>query len=697
MTAPRPLSVLLVEDEPEDVRAVRRLLDGSATPLFDVQVADRLRDALVRLRAGQWDLILLDLSLPDSEARATFERVRGEAGSAPIVVLTGRQDETLALEAVRAGAQDYLVKRGLDAGLLVRSVLYSIERNKSQRALQQSEERYALAVRGAKDGLWDWDLATEGIYFSPRWKAILGYDESDVASRPEEWFGRVHSDDAEGLKQAIADHLGGRTEHFEHEHRVRHKEGHFHWVLARGVALREGDRAYRMAGSLTDIHPRKLFEERLRRDAVTDPLTGLPNWNLFKDRLRAAIAHAKRRPEYRFAVLFFDLDRFKSINDSLGHAIGDELLIALASRLEALLRPGDTLARLGGDEFAVLIEDCGGPANAKRVAERVHTGLKLPFQIGGHEVFVGTSIGIALSSPRYETAEECLRDADTAMYRAKAAGRGSHAIFDREMHRRVVEQLRLESDLRRAVARHEFAVHYQPIVCLANGELEGFEALVRWQHPERGLLYPDEFIPMAEETGLIVPIGWAVLHQACRQLTAWQHESRAQPFFMSVNVSGRQFKQPDLVPQVERILADTGCDVRSVRFELTETMLMESAETGVQKLSRLADLNVQLYIDDFGTGYSSLSYLHRLPTHAIKIDRSFVSQMGESSARPEIVGTIVTLARNLGMRVEAEGIETGAQLSRLRALGCEFGQGYYFSRPLDSVAAGNLVAQRARA
>ncbi len=636
-----------------------------------------------RLTAAEVDVVLLDLGLPDTDPAKTFDLVNAEAHGIPIIILTGQNDDRMAARAVRSGAQDFLVKRQIDAPLLVRSVLYAVERQRYQDALRDSEERYALAVDGANDGLWDWDLRSDEVYYSQRWMGILGLADTDVDDGPEAWFSRVHADDAEQLRRDIDRHLAGETDHFSNEHRIRRQDGSYCWVLSRGVARRDRHGATRMAGSLTDIHTRKVVEDRLRRDA----LTGLPNWTLFKDRLRAAIAQVKRQPAHRFAVLFLDLDRFKTINDSLGHSTGDQLLVAISKRVADVLRPGDTLARLGGDEFAVLIDACSEPSHARRVAERIHVEFSAPLHLDGHELFMSTSIGIAMSSPRYESPEECLRDADTAMYRAKSNGRGGHAIFDRQMHQRAVEQLQLENDLRRAVARLEFRVYYQPIVSLENGSVEGFEALVRWEHPERGLLMPDTFIPMAEESGLITPLSWLVFEEACRQVAAWQKTAGRTPF-VSVNFSARQFKQADLVPQVEQVLRETGCRAENLRLELTETMIMENAESGIDKLVSLSNINLQLYIDDFGTGYSSLSYLQRLPTHAIKIDRSFVSEVAK---KPEIVGTIVALARSLDMRVEAEGIETEDQLARLRQLGCQFGQGYYFSKAVTSAVATGLV------
>ncbi len=678
--------VLLVEDNPHDVGTVERLLTTADTP-FDLTSVGRVSDALARLATGNVDVVLLDLSLPDSDPSQTFDRVSAAAHGTPIIILSGQNDKGMAALAVRSGAQDFLGKRHLDGPLLDRSLRYAVERQRYHDALRDSEERYALAVEGANDGLWDWNLRTNEVYYSPRWMSMLGLVEAQVPGRPEAWLSRVHADDAEELRRDIDGHLAGGTDHFSKEHRIRCQDGSYRWMLSRGVVRRDQRGVTRMAGSLTDIHAQKVVEERLRRDALTDALTGLPNWTLFKDRLRAAIAKAKRQPAHRFAVLFLDLDRFKTINDSLGHSNGDKLLVAVSKRVADVLRPGDTIARLGGDEFAVLVEDCAEPSDAHRVADRIHAEFKAPLHLDGHEVFVSTSIGIALSSPRYAYPEECLRDADTAMYRAKGADRGGHAIFDREMHQQAVEQLQLENDLRRAVARREFRVHYQPIVRLNSGSVQGFEALVRWEHPERGLLMPDDFIPMAEDSGLIVPIGWLVFEEACRQLVAWQKAWGETPF-VSVNFSSRQIRQSDLIPHVQEVLRRTGCKATDLRVELTETMIMESAESGVDKLASLSNLDLQLYIDDFGTGYSSLSYLQRLPTNALKIDRSFVNEVAE---KPQIVGTIIALAKSLKMRVEAEGIETEDQLARLRELGCESGQGFYFSKALTPTAATSLV------
>lgn len=456
-----------------------------------------------------------------------------------------------------------------------------------------------------------------------------------------------------------------------------------------------------VASLAQDITERKLAEEQLRHEALHDKLTGLPNRSLFVDRLGRSIRRSRRRGDQLFAVLFLDLDRFKIINDSLGHMIGDQLLVAIAQRLESCLRSSDTIARahqshtvarLGGDEFTVLLEEIQDPTSAIRVAERIQRTLSQPFQIGGHEVFTTVSIGIALSSSAYESAEDVLRDADIAMYRAKVLGKARHAVFDTEMHAHAASILRLETDLRRALERDEFRLHFQPIVDMSNRRLAGFEALLRWYHPERGVVSPAEFIPVAEETGLIIPIGHWVLREACRQARDWQDQFRIrQPLAMCVNVSGKQFKQADLIHKVSQVLRETCLDPTALRLEITESTIMEDAESTTDVLVRMRQLGVQLSIDDFGTGYSSLSYLQRFPTTTLKVDRSFVSRIGDGCDNLEIIRTIIALAHNLRMNVTAEGVETEEQYQQLEQLGCEFGQGYFFARPVEAEEATKII------
>jgi diguanylate cyclase (GGDEF)-like protein/PAS domain S-box-containing protein len=557
------------------------------------------------------------------------------------------------------------------------------EKKRAEQALRASEERYALAMRGANDGIWDWDLASGKVYYSERWKAIVGCDEDEVGPTPEGWLDRVHPEDRARVEAKLADLQEGRAAQFDDEYRLRHKDGGYRWVLARGFALRDASgRPYRMAGAQTDVTDRRGF----------DPLTGLPNRDLFVERVEAALSRSRRRAGYLFAVLFLDLDRFKVVNDSLGHLLGDRLLMVLGRRLEACLRPEDPVGRFGGDEFAVLLDDVDDATQATRIAERLQAELSQPVDLDGHEVSLSASIGIALSASDYTSPEDLLRDADTAMYRAKALGRARTEVFDEAMRLKVTALLQLESDLRRALDRRELRVHYQPIVDLASGRLLGFEALARWQHAQRGIVGPDEFIPIAEDTGLITSIGDFVLREACLRLKAWHRRfPRRRPLSVSVNCSARQFARADYFDRFARIVEETGLDPRQLNLELTESVILDASENLLAMLADLRSLGVGLHLDDFGTGYSSLSYLHRFPLSSLKIDRSFVSKMDGREENSAIVRSILALAHSRGMRVIAEGMETAEQVALLRVLECDEGQGFYFSPAVGDAAAEAMI------
>jgi diguanylate cyclase (GGDEF)-like protein/PAS domain S-box-containing protein len=470
--------------------------------------------------------------------------------------------------------------------------------------------------------------------------------------------------------------------------------GDIRWVSTTKLPLR--DRQGSIVGTFgisRDITERKTAEEQLQRRAFYDLLTDLPNRALFVDRLQHLFHRARRSlGNPLFAVLYLDLDRFKAINDSLGHQAGDELLVATARRFECCLRPGDTLARLGGDEFTVLLDDVRCEADATRVAERIHEELTAPLQVRGYEVFTSVSVGIALSSAGYQCPEDMLRDADTAMYRAKANGRAGHQVFAGDMHQRAVTSLRLETDLRRALERQEIVPYYQPIVDLDTGAVVGFEALARWRHPSGDMILPDLFIPVAEETGLVGPIGEWMLTEACRQTREWQCKHPLwSKLGISVNVSGRQLSQSGIATDVERVLETTGLDPTFLTLEITESALMHNLSTATAVMQRLNAMSVGLHLDDFGTGYSSLAYLHSFPVQALKVDRSFVNRMDRAPQQSAIVNAIVSLAHNLGMEVIAEGIETAAQVEALRALRCKRGQGFLFSKPLPAEEAERLI------
>jgi diguanylate cyclase (GGDEF)-like protein/PAS domain S-box-containing protein len=567
------------------------------------------------------------------------------------------------------------------------------ERGKMELALRESEERYALAARGANDGLWDWNLVIGEVYLSERWCEMVGVVGRSLTPSPEEWFTRVHLSDLPQLKVDIAAQAAGSRQHFHSEHRLRHSEGFFIWVLCRGIVVRDGEgRALRIAGSMTDITARKDLEERLRREAQFDSLTTLPNRSYATDLLRRAIARAKRNKEQQFGVLFLDCDRFKVVNDSLGHHAGDSLLRLVAGRLNGCVRPGDVVARLGGDEFVVILEGVKDEAEAISVAERIQHSLAQPFYLDGRELFMSVSVGIAMSQPGVERPEDYLRDADLAMYRAKLRGRARHEVFRADMRAGAVLQMALENDLRHSMDRGELRVLYQPIWSLASGRIVGFEALVRWEHPQHGPMQPADFIPIAEETGLILPIGEWVLRQAAQRLSHWNTKVVADdPIWVSVNVAARQLTDPGLVEIVKNTIAESGVDSSRLKLEITESMIMADAVTAVAALEQLKALGIHLLMDDFGTGHASLSYLHRLPISTIKIDRYFVGRIDSNSECLEIVRTILNLSRSLSMDVVAEGVETAAQRELLESLGCEYVQGYLLSPPLDAEAAERLM------
>ena len=576
------------------------------------------------------------------------------------------------------------------------------ERNRAADALRSSEERYALAAKSTNDGIFDWDLRKEEIYYSPRWKSMLGYGENDIVGLPDEWFMLVHPDDVQNLKAQVARHLKGQIPVLEGEYRIRRQDGQYVWMLSRAVAVRDAKGvAVRLVGSQSDISEQKAVEDQLLHEAFHDALTGLPNRVLFVDRLGVLVDRARhgKNPKH-FAVLFVDVDRFKYVNDSLGHLAGDEFLIEVGRRLQSCMNEKDTLARYGGDEFTILLDQMSGAWAVQAFCEKLQKAMSEPFEYQGQEFYSSLSVGSTFSSLGYERPDDMMRDADTALYQAKARGRGRHVPFDKSMHAEARAKLQLEADLRRAIERREFRILYQPLIALGmgnqQGRLAGFEALVRWHHPTRGVLAPAQFLPAAEETGLILDIDRWVLRESCLQMRTWQtmYPHRL-PLHVSVNLSGQHFLQLDLAQQIRTILKETTLNPEFLRIELTESVLVKNP-TASEVFRELREIKVQLNLDDFGTGYSSFSYLSRFPVDRLKIDKSFVMAMTGNEQNTEIVRTILQLAHNLKLNVVAEGVETAEQLESLRAFGCEFAQGYHLAYPLEGDSAGELIASGRR-
>ncbi len=591
-----------------------------------------------------------------------------------------------------------------------------------RRRLAEHEQLFQLITENAADMIAVIDRDGRRVFNSPAYQKILGYRSEELAGTSS--LDQIHPDDRERvLEAALKANSTGRGERLEY--RIRHKDGSWRFFESTSSAIRspEGE-ADGLVIVNRDITDRKRAEEKLAHQSFHDGLTDLPNRALFLDRLQRAITLSRRRSDFRFAVLFIDIDEFKVFNDSMGHAAGDGLLIQIAQRLSASLRGVDTvshprmgkladpfvgestLARPGGDEFTVLIEELHDPSDAIRVAERIQQRLATPFDFNGHEIVLSVSIGIVFNHKNPADAPDVLRDAEIAMYRAKSTGKARCEVFDQAMHAGAIKRLQLETDLRKAIELEQFRVYYQPIVCLRDGRIVGFETLSRWQRPE-GLVMPGEFIAVADETGIILPLNRQLLYEACSQLRSWQAAFPCDPpLTINVNITPRQFAEPDLASQIGRTLQETGLDPRSVNLEITETIAMEDADRSTIVLSELKALGVRLDIDDFGTGYSSLSRLQHFPVDTLKIDRSFVSRMDTNVETREIVRIIVMLAHGLGLKVVAEGVETVAQADMLKELGCEMAQGYLYSKPvpadrieqlLRENRAGEAAASRARA
>ena len=686
-------ALLVVDDDDTNRSLLARLFEAKG---FRVATASSGAEALEHVCAGGTDLVLLDMNMPGMTGFDVLKQIRTThtPGALPVVMVTGFGESHDLVQALELGANDYVTKP-IDFPVVLARIKTQLARQKAERALKESEERYALAVRGANDGIWDWKFDTNEGYFSPRWRAVLGYDEQALLTSLSSWYDRVHPNDLGPLKAALEEHLVGSTTHFEYEHRVQSSPDSYRWVLARAVAVRDANgQAVRVAGSLTDITEGK----------VADALTGLPNRVLLMDRLGRLLEHARRHPDFEVVVMFLDLDRFKVINDSLGHHAGDEMLVQAARRLDGCLRSSDTVARIagdrttrddlmtgstlgrmGGDEFVVVLGGLRQADGAPKVADRLHGAFSQGFRVKGHEVFVSLSIGIAVSTDGDTTPDDLLREADTAMYRAKGLGPSRTEIYSPDMRTEARVRLQNDTDLRHALGRNEFELWYQPIVSLESGKVDTVEALLRWRHPTRGFISTQQFIAAAETTGLIIPVGYWVLERACADLRRWEVvDPRSSEVFVAVNLSAKQLVVPDLVSRVEEIVAQAGVRPGRIEFELTESSVMVDPELAQRQLEALKRKGFRLSIDDFGTGHSSLSYVHRFPVDRIKVDRSFLLRARTEHETDVVMRAIIDLGMQLGLEVVAEGVETDVELAKLQMIGCKLGQGYLFAPPRAS-------------
>jgi len=686
----RQRSILVVDDNEanRDVLSRRLRQQGYLT----AHAADGPA-ALSLIGQSRFDLVLLDVEMPGLSGFEVLSQIRQthSRSELPIIMVTARSAGDDVVEALKTGANDYVTKP-IDFQVAVARIETMLAHKHAVEELRNSEERYALAVHGANDGLWDWNITTGQVYWSPRWRSILGLQDLALGNDSNDWLSRVHPEDFSRVQTTLNDHLARGSGHFECEHRVRHRDDTYRWVLCRGAVVRnDAGVATRFAGSLTDITESKL----------ADALTGLPNRFLFLDVVERAIKRVERRGDYGFAILVLALERFRMVHDSLGAAAADRLLLAVSRRLQASLRgtdmvtrdePGVTLARLGDDEFNVLVDDVTDASQAVAVADRLRRALESPFEVDGHRVFATARIGIAVSTTGYTRAEDILRDATIALNRATATATAPYEIFDPEMRQRAMARLTAETDLRQAIERGSFEVHYQPIISLKNGRIAGFEALVRWRHPVRGLVQPPDFIHIAEDTGMIIELDRLTLAESCRQMAEWISDyGAAAPLVMCANVSSQQFAAADLANEISTTLRASGLTPGNLKLEITESAFVRDVPAAQVMMNRTRAMGVAWSLDDFGTGYSSLSLLQRLQLDTVKVDRTFVSAITPDGNGVEMVRAIVGLAHNLGMDVVAEGVETAEQAAELRALGCEYAQGFYYSRAVDMVAAGRLI------
>ncbi|MBE8985684.1 GGDEF domain-containing response regulator [Nostoc sp. LEGE 12450] len=691
------LNILIIEDSEEDAMLViHELRRGGFNPNWQRVQTDK--ELQIALSSQTWDVMISDYRLPGFNAPAALEIAKQSQKDIPFILVSGTIGEVLAVEMMKAGANDYVMKDNLNrlpeaVRRELRDAQVRAERKQAQKLLQTLASNIPGMIYSFvqySDGSIAFDYISFGCL------DLLELTPDQILENASLCFAQIHPDDYLGC-YAAAKESAQALKPFSYEWRLVTPSGKLKWVQAsaRPECRENGDIVW--YGVLLDVserqvalHERKQAQELIIHNSLHDPLTDLPNRTLLIERLELAINRAKRLETYRYAVLFLDLDRFKVINDSLGHLAGDQLLKNIAHKLKTHLREVDLVARIGGDEFVILLEDISDIEKAIQITERILIDFQTPLTLNDAEVVISTSIGIVLGTNEYSQASDLLRDADIAMYQAKAQRRNSYKIFDVKMHTQAVNRLTIETDIRKAIEREEFVIYYQPIVDILGdgqskaGRLIGFEALLRWQHPTRGLVLPREFVSIAEETGLIVQIDRWMLYKACQHLANWKTKFATHfPIKVNINLSAQGIRQGNLIEYIDQILAQTGLEGECITLEITESMLIENISQTIDLLSQLKSRKIQISIDDFGTGYSSLNYLHRLPADNLKIDRSFVSQMRQGNRNYQVVSTIIALSNQLGLAVVAEGIETPQQLQWLQELGCEFGQGYLFSKPLS--------------
>ncbi|MEL7358585.1 MAG: EAL domain-containing protein [Cyanobacteria bacterium J06560_6] len=689
--------ILIVDDTPTNLSLLAQVLGDAG---FEVAIATSGERAIEQVKRERPDLILLDIMMPGIGGLETCRRLKADPcfNTLPVIFMTALADVEHKVKALELGAVDYITKPFRESEVVDRVAIH-LELCKTRLALAQSEKRTETVLNSLREVVWSAYLDPfEIVYLNPSVEAIYGLSPQALIDRPEQWIERIVEEDTPSVKAYLCGTPNPNTsdcESFELEYRVIGLHGKAHWLQCHAKIQREASTGrFRVDGVLYDNTARKLAEQKLVYAAQKDSLTDLANRAFFIDKLNQALKAVQSSQSAKVALLFIDLDRFKNVNDSLGHSIGDELLVQVSHRLLKAVRPTDLVARLGGDEFTILIENIYKEEHVLTICDRIQDLLSQPLSVDGYTFTLTASIGVVLSADLYRCADDMLRDADIAMYEAKRQGKACYQLFSRQMYDQVAYKLSLENELRLALKKAELFLVYQPILDLETEKLSGFEALMRWHHPELGMVSPGEFIPLAEEAGLINNIGEFALAEACHQMSQWiEAYPEAAALTMNINVSSHQLETESFPRLVDKTLRKTHLNARNIKLEVTETSLIKNTQVSWENLRKLKEKHIRISLDDFGTGYSSLSYLIKFPVDTLKIDRSFVSTMKSNHSSLEVVRAVITLARTLGMVVVAEGVENVGQALAIRGLGCDLVQGYLFSKPLSVEQAAEYIQQ----
>lgn len=672
-------NILLVEDNPVNVEYIRAMIKKIPEDTIsenritvDLSIATTLGEGVEILKNKPVNLVLLDLSLPDSTGMQSLKTIQKMNDRIPIIVLTGVDDTDLAAEAIKQGAQDYLVKGKINKALLDRSIQYAMERMKIHNKLLDSESRYMIALKATNDGIWEWNLKENYLYYSPRWKEIIGYGEDDLSSDPSEWFDRIHPDDARMVEEIIANHLSGETDNLVTEHRLLHKNGMYIWARVHGLAvLDKSGSVLKIAGSLTDITGEKFV----------DSLTGLPSLSLFTDRVQSAIQRVHDEKNFGFVLVKLEFEQLKLVANTYGAGVTNEVVQKLMARIKLIVRPSDTIGRLEGLNFGIILSGVREIYELNRILDNIQTVSSKPLELGSHQISISASMGILFSNIQYNKAEEMLRDVDSALHKALLSGRSNREVFESDMRERSLEVLHLEAEMRRALERDEFFLVFQPIVSLKKNKIISMEALIRWEKMDGTILSPGYFIPIAEESDMIIRIGAWVIEESILQLQKWILAG-IEDVSISINLSARQFLNWNMVNYLKHTIAISKVPVSRIEVEVTESAAMKDIEFSKKILDNLSSFGISISLDDFGTGYSSLNYLKEFPISKMKLDQSFIRDLPEDRESAAIVSALIALGHALDQQIVVEGVENIEQLEFVREHNADHVQGYYISKPI---------------